>query len=358
MERMNADVVLVGASPIVLAHAVRLQREGRRTVVVEGRERIGGAWYVRPLWGIQNVEMGGYAWYRNDAAYRFVEGILGAPLVHVDPPPACIVRGMKIPFSMNEIFYQGKILLGHIKNLRRKRWRAPLGALRNEVPAALLRRPFRYPDGDCGRFVEALRDHLLDEGGLLLTGERILRADVDGGGPGVCRTTRREIEFNRLVMTSHSRLDLYREGREIPLEYVSKSATHFILLVEGRKRMDFSYLCIRMPGPINRVVDIGARLKGEDRRRLGDRLLLCVQLYEEMIDGKEEDEIARETTALLASEIPLLEAGARLLESTSERYVYDYLPPPVVDRVEEECSPAVRVLRTREFSDGMAEASR
>ena len=67
------DYVVIGSSPILVLEAIYQQRLGKKVAVLDDRERIGGAWYVKELFGHTNVEVGCHFISNMSRAYHFLD---------------------------------------------------------------------------------------------------------------------------------------------------------------------------------------------------------------------------------------------------------------------------------------------
>lgn len=81
------DAIIVGASPTSLFEALALEHEGKRVLVVEAKDRLGGAWTTLTLPGIGDVECGTHYLIDLPDVYSFIAQIPGIDLLPVEPLP-------------------------------------------------------------------------------------------------------------------------------------------------------------------------------------------------------------------------------------------------------------------------------
>lgn len=90
------DTVIVGSSPVCLIDAIFLGRIGREVLVVDRRDRLGGAWSTVDIPGYPNLERAPRVFLKNPLAYRFMESELGFSLIATEPQ--ALWRSQRVPF--------------------------------------------------------------------------------------------------------------------------------------------------------------------------------------------------------------------------------------------------------------------
>src|SRR5262245_10249931 len=84
---VSYDVLCVGASPLMMLEAMHHRREGRRTLIVESRDSLGGAWQYFSILGLPAVEIAPHAFTYNKKAYEYFAETLGMSLHALSPEP-------------------------------------------------------------------------------------------------------------------------------------------------------------------------------------------------------------------------------------------------------------------------------
>lgn len=81
------DVIVVGSSPICVMAAIKASRSGASVLLLERNERLGGAWRLTSVFGIDDVEIGPHVMRRNRRAYREIQRVIGVTMVPMQPMP-------------------------------------------------------------------------------------------------------------------------------------------------------------------------------------------------------------------------------------------------------------------------------
>ncbi len=83
------DVVILGTSPMSMIAALAEQAGGKRVLMVDGAESVGGTWKVTELLGYSNVELGCHELDAIRPVYKLLED-LGIPLSVMEPQPVFV----------------------------------------------------------------------------------------------------------------------------------------------------------------------------------------------------------------------------------------------------------------------------
>ena len=158
------DSVIVGASPTSLFEAMALEREGKRVLVIEGRDRLGGAWTTLDLPGIGTVECGTHYLIDLPGVYAFISQIPGIKLLPLEPAPLYVlprpVLGRRTGSfrsrwagKVSPRLQDGRLTVRSLRNLISPYYRYARDALGIDGKA---RDPLHYIDGGTPALVKAL----------------------------------------------------------------------------------------------------------------------------------------------------------------------------------------------------------
>tara|TARA_Y100001954_G_scaffold237864_1_gene303065 strand:+ start:3426 stop:4622 length:1197 start_codon:yes stop_codon:yes gene_type:complete len=126
--RESYDSVIVGASPTSLFEAMTLEFDGKKVLVVEASDRLGGAWTTRDLPGVGAVECGTHYLFDLPKVYSFIGQIDGVELLPAEPIPRYVMP-RRVMGRRTEDFrsrwagkvsprvYSGEITMRSIRNL-------------------------------------------------------------------------------------------------------------------------------------------------------------------------------------------------------------------------------------------------
>jgi hypothetical protein len=335
------DVVVVGSSPLLLIEALYLERQGKRVAILEGRDRLGGAWYTIPLFGLDGVEVGCHYVERAREGYAFLEDDLGVPLEphsvkavwfhdHPEREGGIVKRALWWRLLSDDVW-------GVIKGIDRRDPAKCLRALRR----MLVSPAYRYPVGGARALVDRLAD-LVAESSIDLR----METPVDGfefesdGAPVRCLVEEREILTDRVVIGQHSVPWLV--GCDSPGASEPRFAMHALLRITGEKRVPFDYLEIHRNDVIQRIDDKTPYALGREAEDPTD-LILCCHLTgtRGMGESVDPDEIFDHLAVT-----GVLRRGALLMDAHVEVYPHPELSDAVLP-------DSVTVFRTYDLGVGL-----
>ena len=97
------DVVCIGSSPLSIREALHQDRLGKKTLLIESSDRLGGAWSDFPLFGLKRVEIAPHLLRFDKVAYEFLKNILHISIKPLSPQPKYLIDSsifkVWIPFS-------------------------------------------------------------------------------------------------------------------------------------------------------------------------------------------------------------------------------------------------------------------
>ena len=323
--------------------------------MVERRNELGGAWYVRDLFGVDNLEVGCHYIGNLPAAYRLLND-LGVELPVMDVQPKILVT------SPNSIRNRALHGLGGIRRNRAFSWRllAILTSIRTLTPGGT--RAYRYPRRGCFELTQTLSARLRELGGSIRLGVEIsslelmddaVRCDVGGD---VIEAEVVHLSRNQALKVRGTQNDAGPGAEPVLSE-------HVLLEVAGRKRFPFSVLLVNGDPRMALVSDVG-QWAGVD-----DRLVIAISVRREgmthLVNGnvaagtgaRRDPEgqrlLAREMVARLI-EVGLLHDGATLSQGHCEYYELNTTEPGVAAWP----SDRVRVYDTTDLSQSLASLDR
>ncbi|MEQ8228960.1 MAG: FAD-dependent oxidoreductase [Rhodospirillales bacterium] len=103
-DETDFDWAVVGGSPLAMAKAAYLSAAGYKVVLIDERERLGGAWGDLTVFNLAAVQRSTHILTPNQRGYRFIENVLGQRLIEMDPQPICLdaKTGERHPYPMDD----------------------------------------------------------------------------------------------------------------------------------------------------------------------------------------------------------------------------------------------------------------
>jgi len=277
---VDADVVVISSSPLCLVEAVARARQGARVIVLDARDRLGGAWDVTTLAGYEDVESCAHLLTSHPKCFDFLSREIGLDLAPLDPAPVSYSWGLpwkprasryetfgwKIEETLSRLLVRG--LPRSIGQWNRAMIR-PLGrAVMIAVDHLRGRRPQHlYPKGGTAEMIRRL-------GALIGAEPRIevrleTRADAcrvdEARGIVTVETDRGPIRARHAVITNQTWLREIETPRERLGPTGTREACHQLLLhVEDPTPIRCSYVEFNGHPLIRRFSDVTAFTRDHD----------------------------------------------------------------------------------------------
>ena len=106
-EAVDYDWLVIGSSPISVMEALYLRARGNRVVIIEARDRIGGAWTSTDFEEFSNVDLGPHVIDRNRRTYDFLKDYIGCDMQPVSPAPYQYVGTTRHNYESTVSFLHG-----------------------------------------------------------------------------------------------------------------------------------------------------------------------------------------------------------------------------------------------------------
>ena len=324
--------VVVGASPHNLALACRIAHGGGRVLLVERQERIGGAWYVRDLFGVTNLEVGCHYIANEPPAYRLLNE-LGVRLPPMDVQPKVLVASPTGVSRINTLRNQALHAIGGVRRNRAfsKRLLSIITGVRTLNPGEIGTHPYRYPRGGCFELMTTLSERLEGLGASIRFGCEIESLEETNDSVR-CHVAGDVIEADFVHLSRNQAVRVHGmeneavAGREPRPKVVSE---HVLLQVAGRKRVPFSVLFVEGDPRLGLVSDVGqwAGVEGAlviavSVRPEGATEFVNGNVAAGTVTGRDSEEQGRLAQEILARliRVGLLQSGASLSQHHFEYY--------------------------------------
>jgi hypothetical protein len=332
---MIYDCILIGSGPVNLIEAMFLSKQGKKVLVLEQSEYIGGAWGKVPLKeGLPEFQLGCHIWDVEPKAFSFLSEFLDMKLVKMKPQPEFVFKGVKLPYDWkNLLFYiRGK--------LRPKSGMESVSFNKARIIPAI----YIYPAGGSLQFIDRLLDRVKDFGIEIRTGIKIDTLEIGGFTKAISES---EIfDTKEIVITSVSQLrSISKNGEEFKFpkpELVDYIHGHF--LVNDVTSTKFSYA--RLPGNplIHRISDETDHVISHGINMTGKKLILAA-VYPELYYKTNKEELAVMVMENLHKR-KYISKRATLSSHHWNVFPTHYIPKELRPDISRKFSPQVRMLHT------------
>ncbi len=337
METKYFDVLVVSSSPAMVLEALRLKRSGLSVGVFDDRERIGGAWYVKDLFGYKNVEVGCHFLYNNTAVYDFLDQLNDSAMETMEPQPTTIVSGLKnkstelksrfasAKFTIKRLLFEDRTFscrqMQFITAMREMLQQRKPGRFFSALKELIRYTPYRYFRKGCGEFMSHIQKltekHQLE----IHFGARIRDVIVEPGKGGSVNVNDTRITFGKLLLSKHVKFDSLTMIDKVEYKREPWRKKHFLFHIKGRTSRKFSYVDVANDPVLKRVSNVGIYCDGIDN----EHLLICSDTTEE-IDLNHTDAEIKDLIFKRLEELRFITKGAVLLDYFVEQFVSDYTP--------------------------------
>lgn len=265
------DAVVVGTSPVCYVAALAEEAEGKRVLMVDAAESVGGTWKTIDLLGFTNVELGCHEIDADKGSYGLLQG-LGVPLSVMRPQPTL--------YSTTPRFFPTRLSFRHrwirdfydvatgtknydlpwakhhgVKTKARGFYRVARYALRSFKRGNF---PAKYPPGGAMQIVSRL-DELAHRAGIEVRCKtRIENLALDREGGRVRFTLNGEAASAGILhLTSHSTVGLIEDGdTTIDLNPSRNVWQTLYLVLRDCGPVPFAYLVFAKPRLLHRASDL------------------------------------------------------------------------------------------------------
>ena len=332
---MIYDCILIGSGPVNLIEAMFLSKQGKKVLVLEQSEYIGGAWGKVPLRkGLPDFQLGCHIWDVEPRAFKFLSEFLDMKLLRMKPQPEFVFKGVKLPYDWkNLLFYiRGKL------SPKSGKESVSLNKARI-IPAKYI-----YPEGGSLQFIDRLLDKVKDFGIEIKTGIKINKLEIADFTKAISESE--VFDTKEIVITSVSQLNsISKNGAEFKfpkpqlVDYI-----HGHLLVNDVTATKFSYA--RLPGNplIHRISDETDHVINHGIDMKGKKLILA-GVYPELYHKATEEELAIMVMENLQKR-KYISKGATLSSHHWNVFPTHYIPKDIRPDIAEKFSPHVRLLHT------------
>ena len=332
---MMYDCILIGSGPVNLIEAMFLSKQGKKVLVLEQSEYIGGAWGKVPLKkGLPDFQLGCHIWDVEPKAFKFLSEFLDMDFAKMKPQPEFVFKGIKLP-------YDWKNLLFYIRGMIR-----PKGEMESVSfnKARIIPAKYIYPAGGSLQFIDRLLDRTKDFGIEIRTGVKINKLEI---GEFTKAISKREVFHTKeIVITSVAQLkSISKNGEEFILpEPRLVNYIHCHLLINDLSATKFSYA--RLPGNplIHRVSDETDHVKAHGVDMKGKKLILAA-VYQELYYKIGKEKLANMVMQNLHKR-NYIDKKATLSSHHWNVYPTHYIPKDLRPVITEKFSPTIRLLHT------------
>ena len=347
----------------MVLEAVRQKQLGKSVCIFDDRERIGGAWYVKDLFGCKNVEVGCHFIYNNKEVYKFLQNFTGKELPLMNPQPKLIISGIdknkELKSRWARFMYSLKKLLFSDRTLSCRQVQI-LNGLRETVqfknPAKFFKgvknyfkyEPYRYFDKGCGEFVMYVEDLIQKNDIKVVLNSRIRDVHVVPNEGGHVEVNDKKVKFKQLLMSKHIKFDSLTMNEKVDYERTPWRKKHFLFQIRGKLNRPFSYVDIANDPVLKRISDVGPYSDGLEN----GHCLICSDTTEE-VDANNSNEEIKDLIFARLKELNFINQEAEMLNWFVEKFVSDYTPKDKIEELYKDSGGVITSIDTADLGKSL-----
>lgn len=348
------DTIIVGSSPLLLIEAIYLSRSGRKVLVFEQNEQLGGTWGCLDTGEFPYLDIGCHYWEINRRAYDFLRSNIGLDLVPFHPQPQFAYHDIRIPYDNKQVIrvfrdlkeaLKRRSLTPFFSNLFRDEYRRPR--------MSPFTKTFLFPRGGSHELISRLAACARETNITILKQTRVesIRFDferkqvqVSAGGEN--------FEGNEVVAGSQAHIADALQISPRPEGTSRPVFTHVNLVVRDRGAPAFSYIRFIRHHAVIRLTDITSHIRYWNPG-MTDHRVICIGIRDGYDKSLDDAEKVDQLIALLKKN-RLIGPSAMCERSYWSRYPTEFLSDETRRMLQRDYSPMIRLLETTNFSIGIA----
>lgn len=367
------DYVVIGSSPILVLEGIYQQRLGKSVAIFDDKDRLGGSWYVKELFGHTNVEVGCHFISNTPKAYQFLDQYLAIPLSPMTPQPLyiiCDVNQAKVassPIKKMLVVIKSALVSNQwltcrqidlINNLR--------AAVRSKSPrkifAALKRAggwaKYQYYSNGCGGIMDELQRQGDNAGVTFHLGSEVKNIVIQPEQQsGTLEQNGKQFAFRHMIISKQTRLNQLHVGdRLIDEPKVRREECykkHYVFKLTGKLLKRFSYIDVVNDEAIKRISDVGIFVEGLAE----NEHLLCIDMtYGIVAQNIDQDVLAKRIFARLI-DIKLISTDSVLQDHYVERYDCHFASHDFLTGLEKDSNGVIKLVDTTDIGKSLEKYS-
>jgi len=332
------DSILIGSGPVNLIEAMYLSNQGKKVLVLEQGDYIGGAWGKVPLESdLPDFQLGCHIWDIEPTAFQFLSKFLDIKLTKMNPQPEFVIKGIKFPYDWKNLLFYVRGKLKPKSGMERV----------NFNKARIIPAKYVYPEGGSLQFIDRLLEKVKEFDVQVATGVKINKLDLGEVCKAVSGTE--TYEAKEIVLTSVSQLKLIIKNEEV-FNFPEPRLVDYIhghLLIKDSTPTKFSYA--RLPGNslIHRVSDETDHLRNHGVNMHGNKLILA-GILPEMYKEHSKDVLAEMLMDHLVKR-KYIGKNAKLIKHFWNVFSTHYIPKEIRPEITSKFHPNIRLLNSTNF---------
>ena len=264
------DHAFAGAGPLHVLHAHFLARSGKKVLLIDNGDGIGGAWRVLDESVFQGIEIGCHIWDVDKKVFAFFRDYLKMDMERLSPQPRIIRGSLNVPYDWKNLIFTLRNIAGAAKRFDGK-------AIFNELfrskynKFSLFPSAYLYPQTGANAVMSAL-EKLVTTNGITVVPRTQLERVIVRNDYLDLHCSDKTFRSTHLHLSSFSKLNEVVSDSETYSVETGRELTfrHIHLRVKNAGPKTLSYIRVMNNELIHRVSDVSEQFNGvlEENERI------------------------------------------------------------------------------------------
>ena len=347
------DTIIVGSSPLLMMEAIYLGRSGRKVLLLEKNEQLGGTWGRLDAVEGPYLDIGCHYFDISQRAYEFLRSGIGLNLVPFSPQPQFAYRNFRFPYDYRQLIRVTRDLKLALKNRSLRSFACNL--LRDEnyrLRMFPFTKAFLFPQGGARELITRLTSLAREADITILKSAHVgsIRFNTERKQVGI-NAGGDFFRSNEIVAGSQAHLADALHIEPLPRDTLRCVFTHVILVLRDSGVPTFSYIRFLNHDAMIRMTDVTEQMRYWNCGASGQRFI-CIGIRDSFASSMDDAEKVERLVAML-KQYRFIEASAVCENSYWSRYPAEFLSAETQQVLLRDFSPMIRLLSTTNFSTGI-----
>lgn len=317
------DRVYIGTGPISVADSCHFSKENRKTLFIDDKAQVGGAWVAISIGDYGELEIGCHIWSYNKKVYRFLEEFFDLDLIDLTPQPYFLRGSLKLVYDQKHAI---TTLKSFGQKLSKGQVKSALKFLSNDPSARIpvIPKKYRYPRGGARDLQKSIATKIAANGFTTMLGRKVTSLKRNADLWELDLSNGEKIAAETVVLTATSAIEEIVMGdQKMSIEHKSTNYTHYHLVVKGNPKKPCSYVRVLGHPFIHRISEITYQL--ETAREQEETLYIVGVFDDQLPAGLSENEIAEKLISYLTQH-GFIGSDNALIYAQKNKFETTYIP--------------------------------
>ena len=333
------ESIFIGTSPVMMLEAAFQAKTGKRVLMIENSDQVGGAWKTFDMGEIKNVDYGCHIINPIEACYEFLNQYCSIEMEKMEPQPMSVYPGAKVSlpmgtrsvvihrikrrmFGLAKCLFKAEFRGAYIEILRLKSlFKNYISKLYSNV------KPYQYPIHGAADMVQKIFQLTENSGVKIHLKEEVLSIHVEANNCYL-KTGEKKYKTEKLFISSGTTFkELIIDKQQVPIKDVIRLFPHVFLEIEdkGPAKSEFTYLYVSEHPYVDRVHDVTKHVSHSQNTRK-----IMVALKPEMDVDDVDERIISEIKKMLEA-FSYVSESSRIISQKKYAYSVNYMNETALD---------------------------